>query len=575
MVEKPEREKPLIVMCLLACAVGVIAGVGAWVFRGLIGLFHNIFFLGQISFVYDANAHTLQNPWGIFIILAPVIGAVLVAWLVGTFAPEAKGHGVPEVMDAIYYNGAKIRPVVAVVKSLASALCIGSGGSVGREGPIVQIGSAFGSTLGQILGLPARQTVVLVASGAGAGIAATFNAPLGGVIFAIELLLASVNARTVLPLTLATAIATHIGRALLGVTPSFDFPPLQVEQFMLFSPFYLMLFVPFGALLGLLGVAFVKGIYWAEDKFEAMPGNYYTRHMLGMLVVGVIIYLLRWRTSYYYVEGVGYATIMDLLRGVLTDPWFLSLLLALKLLTTCLTLGSGGSGGVFSPALFLGAVFGAIFGQICHGLFPAITFEHSAFIIAGMAAMVGSTTGAVVTAAVMLMEMTGENSVVLPIIIATATAYGVRIYCSPASIYTLKLLRRGHPVPEGLQSALLVAYQSRHVQSANFRILEGTEILSAFNGITVVVENDEISGLIGPIDEEEYRNVEARRVDIESYLLVEENMPLVEVIREMNRKGIHYAVVTPKRGSRKAADVVGVMTESELASALYKAAELL
>lgn len=575
MVEKTEQEKPLIFMCLLACAVGVIAGCGAWVFRRLIGLFHDLFFLGHISFAYDANVHTLQDPWGALVIFAPVIGAVLVAWLVSTFAPEAKGHGVPEVMDAIYYNRARIRPVVAVVKSLASAVCIGSGGSVGREGPIVQIGSAFGSTLGQILRLPARQTAVLVACGAGAGIAATFNAPLGGVIFAIELLMASVNARTVLPLTLATAIATHIGRALLGVNPSFDFPPLQVEQFMLFSPFYLMLFVPFGGLLGLLGVAFVQGIYWAEDKFEAMPGNYYTRHMLGMLVVGIIIYVLRWRTGYYYVEGVGYATIMDLLRGILTDPWFLLLLLALKLLATCLTLGSGGSGGVFSPALFLGAVLGAIFFQVCHAAFPLVSLEGSAFIIAGMAAMVGSTTGAVITAAVMLMEMTGENSVVLPIIITTATAYGVRIFLSPASIYTLKLLRRGHPVPEGLQSALLVAYQSKHVQSANFRIMEGTEILSAYNGVTVVVEQDEVTGLIGPVDEEEYRDVEARRVDIERYLMVEESMPLVEIIREMSSKDIHYAVVTKNPGSKKAEDVVGVMTESELAVAIYKAAELL
>ena len=140
MVEKTEQEKPLIFMCLLACAVGVIAGCGAWVFRRLIGLFHDLFFLGHISFAYDANVHTLQDPWGALVIFAPVIGAVLVAWLVSTFAPEAKGHGVPEVMDAIYYNRARIRPVVAVVKSLASAVCIGSGGSVGREGPIVQIG---------------------------------------------------------------------------------------------------------------------------------------------------------------------------------------------------------------------------------------------------------------------------------------------------------------------------------------------------------------------------------------------------------------------------------------------------
>ena len=189
-------------MCAYALAIGVIAGVGAWGFRMLIGLFHNVLFLGQFSFVYDANAHTPLSPWGAGIILVPVIGALIVTWMVENFAPEAKGHGVPEVMDAIHYNQGNIRPVVAIVKSVASALCIGSGGSVGREGPIIQIGSAFGSTLGQIAKIPVNQRITLIAAGAGAGIAATFNAPLGGLVFAIELLLVSINVRTLLPVGL-------------------------------------------------------------------------------------------------------------------------------------------------------------------------------------------------------------------------------------------------------------------------------------------------------------------------------------------------------------------------------------
>ena len=170
-------------MCLLSFAVGIIAGVGAWAFRMLIGLVHNILFLGQFQCTYDANIHTPMSPWGPWVILVPVIGALMVAWLVKTFAPEAKGHGVPEVMDAIYYHDSKIRPVVGLVKAVASAICIGSGGSVGREGPIIQIGASFGSTLGQMLRLPARQIVTLIAAGAAGGIAATFNAPLGGLAF--------------------------------------------------------------------------------------------------------------------------------------------------------------------------------------------------------------------------------------------------------------------------------------------------------------------------------------------------------------------------------------------------------
>ncbi len=190
--------RSLALMMVLAFATGVIAGVGAWGFRMLIGLVHNVLFLGEAVFTYDANVHTPASPWGWAVVFVPVVGAVVVAWLVKNFAPEAKGHGVPEVMDAIYYNEGRIRPRVAIIKSLASAISIGSGGSVGREGPIVQIGSAFGSTLGQIIPMRTQDRVTLIAAGAGAGIAATFNAPLGGVVFAIELLLVSTTARNLL-----------------------------------------------------------------------------------------------------------------------------------------------------------------------------------------------------------------------------------------------------------------------------------------------------------------------------------------------------------------------------------------
>ncbi|HQZ68167.1 MAG TPA: chloride channel protein, partial [Planctomycetaceae bacterium] len=278
----PDRPQNLVVMCVLAMAVGTIGGIGAWLFRLLIGLLHNVFFLGQVELAYDANVHSATNPWGVGIIVVPVIGGLAVVWLVKSFAPEAKGHGVPEVMDAIHYQGGRIRPVVAVVKSLASAICIGSGGSVGREGPIIQIGSAFGSTLGQIVRLPARQRITLIAAGAGAGIAATFNAPLGGILFAIELLLISVNVQNLLPVALATVTANYIGRALLGTHPAFDLAALRVTDFHLTSPWLLILFIPFGMLMGLVAVGFIKGIYWAEERFDAVSENEYLRHILGM-----------------------------------------------------------------------------------------------------------------------------------------------------------------------------------------------------------------------------------------------------------------------------------------------------
>ena len=240
--------------------------------------------------------YTPLSPWGVGVVLVPVAGALVVAWLVKNFAPEAKGHGVPEVMDAIYYNQGHIRSRVAVIKSLASAVSIGSGGSVRREGPIVQIGSAFGSTLGLLIPMRTSDRVTLIAAGAGAGIAATFNAPLGGIVFALELLLVSINARNLLLVTTATVVATRISHLLLGTDPSFYIPALETPDFQLTQPWGLIVFFILGAAMGLVSVAFIRGLYWMEDLFEAMPGNYYTRHALGMLCVGVMMFLLapRW-----------------------------------------------------------------------------------------------------------------------------------------------------------------------------------------------------------------------------------------------------------------------------------------
>ena len=199
-------------LSVLAFAVGIVTGLGAVAFRDLIGFVHNLLFLGQFAFRYDANLFTPPSPWGPFVLLVPVIGAMGVTFLVTKFAPEARGHGVPEVMDAIYYKSGIIRPIVALVKSLASAIAIGSGAAVGREGPIMQIGSALGSTLGQIIRMLPGQRITLVAAGAGAGIAATFNTPIGGVMFAVELMMPEVSVQTFLPVAIATGTATFVGR---------------------------------------------------------------------------------------------------------------------------------------------------------------------------------------------------------------------------------------------------------------------------------------------------------------------------------------------------------------------------
>jgi CIC family chloride channel protein len=439
----------------LSLATGCVAGLGAIVFRAMIGLIHNLAFFGRLSFAYDANLHTNPSPLGMAIILVPVAGALGVAWLVKSFAPEAKGHGVPEVIHAIYYNHGRIRPVVAIVKSMASALSIGSGGSVGREGPIIQIGAAFGSTLAQWTGLPEWQRTTLIAGGAGGGIAATFNTPLGGLLFAVELIMTEISARTLVPLVLAVVTAIVIGRLYFGDHPSFLIPPLELQVHQDFSPEALLAYLVLGVLLGLGSLVMIRAIYGFEDLFERMPGNYYSRHYLGMALVGLLMYGLQVRFGHYYVQGVGYATIQDILDGVLRDPGLLLLLLAAKLLATSLTLGSGASGGVFSPSLFLGACLGAGYAYLAQGLVPALPLDPVISAVIAMGGMVAGGTGAALTAMVMIMEMTREYYTVLPLMVVVGTAYGVRRLLMQDSIYSMKLSRRDQPVPQSLHTAIL------------------------------------------------------------------------------------------------------------------------
>src|ERR1700739_511189 len=270
MTSESDLRPPIGLFCLslIAIFVGIVTGFGAIACRVLRGFIHNLLFLGRFSFVYDANAYTPPSPWGTFVILVPVLGAIVVTLLVTKFAPEARGHGVPEVMDAVYYAEGRIRPIVAAVKSLASAVAIGSGSAVGREGPIIQIGASLGSTIGQIIPLAAWQRITLVAAGAGAGIAATFNTPIGGVMFAIELMMPEVSVRTFLPVALATGTATYIGRLYFGLEPAFRLPGLAPMSLHPTSFGALLLFALLGVVIGLAATGFIKGLHRAEMLFD-------------------------------------------------------------------------------------------------------------------------------------------------------------------------------------------------------------------------------------------------------------------------------------------------------------------
>jgi CIC family chloride channel protein len=465
-----QRSVNLFIFSLIAIMVGSITGFGAILFRDLIALVHNLFFSGHLSTAYDANIYTAASPWGALVVLAPVIGGMGVVFLVRTFAPEARGHGVPEVMDAIFYNEGRIRPVVALVKSLASALAIGSGSAVGREGPIIQIGASLGSSLGGLLRLEAWQRITLVAAGAGAGIAATFNTPIGGVIFAIELMMPEVSTRTFLPVALATGTATFIGRIFFGPRPAFNVPAVGTLSDHPSGVIMLLLYAMLGVVAGLGATGFIRGLHLAEAKMERLK-NPYLRHAVGMTAVGTMMYAFLRFSGHYQIDGVGYATIQDILLGGLDAMPFLALLFAAKLAATSLSLGSGSSGGIFSPSLFMGAALGGAFGALAHLALPSMEISVPAFAMVGMAAMVGGGTGAAMTAVTMIFEMTLDYGIVVPMIVAVAISIGCRRLLSRENIYTIKLAARRHFIPKALHANMFLVRRAREVMDKDMQVM--------------------------------------------------------------------------------------------------------
>jgi len=584
--KKPVRHTRL---WLLAVLVGIVAGFGAVVFRRLIGFFHNLLILGHFSFYYDANVHTPSSPWGPWVILVPVVGAFGVAFLVKNFAMEARGHGVPEVMEAIYYHKGVIRPVVALIKSLASALSIGSGGSVGREGPIVQIGSSFGSTLGQVLHLPSWERITLIAAGAGGGIAATFNTPVGGVLFAAELMLHEVSVWTLVPVVISTATATYIGRLFLGANPSFVIPAFQTPYFHPANPLVLPTYVGLGILMGLISTVFIRSIYGFEDFFDKrVPGNYYTRHLTGMLGVGVLMYLMEIGWGHYYIEGVGYATVQDVLTGTLSSVLLLLLLFVLKIVVTSLTLGSGGSGGIFSPSLFLGATFGGVYGVLLKQAFPTLPISPPTFAVVGMAGVVGGATGAAITAIVMIFEMTLDYNVILPMTITVAISYGVRKFLCKESIYTLKLARRGRHTPEALQANFHLLRLARDLMEKRLLTVPASaslpslaEVLSRadLHSFVLVEDQGKLLGVIEPdrvnqLLQLRVTNVSAGQVANDRFEVVTEGTTVFELFSKCAADSVNLFLVTSQKLPLSAHDVKGVISKERITDSIAESLHL-
>ena len=551
----------------IAALIGFISGIVAWLFRLLIGLIHNIAFLGEFSTNYNANVHTPESVWGIGIILAPVLGGIVVVWLVKNFAPEAKGHGVPEVISAIYYKAGNIDGKVSLIKALASSITIGTGGSLGREGPIVQICSSFSSALGKLFKLTSSQRILLISCGASGGIAATFNAPLAGILFAIELLMVSINSQTILAVAMSTVIAAHIGRLLIGPDPAFVLDSLNAFSTVADNPLTLMMFLPFGALMALFAILFIKSIYWFEDAFNKIPVNDYVRHIIGTLLLGTLMYGMFRLSGHYYIQGVGYAAISSILVQAVSDPLFMLLLFFTKLLATGLTIGSGGSGGVFSPTLFLGASIGGAIGHGLNFVFPELAIDPVVLSIVGMASMVSAATSAPLTATLITYEMTRDYNAILPIMLSVSVAYAVRRTLMTSDIYTLKLLRRGEVIPEGLVIDLQSSIKASDVLTGNYRVVSKGMAFSPFDGVSLVSENESIVGFVRPFTYNIDVDILVDDLIQTNFITAKPDATLQSLMHGLKTQNANYAVIT-HTGTNQVSQIAGIVTEHDIAVAM-------
>ncbi len=400
--------------------------------------------------------------------------------------------------------------------------------------------------------------------------------------FAIELMLPEVSVETFLPVAIATGAATFVGRWFFGDAPAFNVPHLAAMSTDAGAIGVLVLFAVLGALTGAAAAGFIRGLHLVEDLFDRI-GPRYLRHMLGMLAVGVLMYVLFLTFGQYYVDGVGYATIQAILSGHASVFWLLGLLCVCKAVATSLSLGSGSSGGIFSPSLFMGATLGAGFAAALNALVPALQLSVPAFAMVGMGAMVGGGTGAVMTAVAMIFEMTLDYDIVMPMIVAVAMSIGVRRVLSRENIYTIKLVRRGRVIPKARHANMFLVRAAKDVMDADVQVLPATASFDDYLRQpehagrlrhVVVIKDGRIYGVIR-VNTGIRRGLEGAQTGVtlgdvasRNFTVVGEEEVAADVIRRMWRRNAMMAVVVRGRGVPRAGDVAGVITKEHVADSV-------
>ena len=572
-------------MNLLAALTGTCAAVLTWVFismsKGIQGIFYGDSFI-QNSLIGS------ESEWKIIFI--PALGGLVAGLIIEYWSKDAKGVGVPLVMEAVTFKQARLSAKKAIAKCFAAAACIGTGMSLGRVGPMVVISSTVGSEIGQRTGKTVDETRTLVGCGAASAITAAFNAPLGGVLFAIELILAELRTRSFIPIVVAAVIATTVGRGLTGDVAAFDSIPKYPVGDATEYPLYIVL----GIVTGLAAAAFIKLLNWVEtniEKVDIIPVP--LRTCLGGLCVGLIA------LSFPHILGNGFDVTSDLISldydeegnmamgnsfpvnldmasGITSLLIFVISIMLLKIIATSISIGSGGSGGIFTPSLFIGAALGAALGLVLNDI--GMVDHPGAFALVGMAAFVASTTRATLTAIVLLFEMTATYEIILPLMLSCVVADAVCYVVSKHSCYTAKLARRGINIDLGAEQDLMRMIKVEDVMTEDvmtitperplelaLQIIEDTGHMS----LPVVNDKGELDGIITWADLHVATLRHERHLTVGDYCVTDlititpkEN--LAQALDSLGYREISHLPVVDKTNRKK---LVGIITKGDIVKA--------
>jgi len=559
------EQTPNTFVITMAIAIGILCGLGAAGFRYLTFFFQHLFY-GDFSNYLERIA---EIPW-YYKIAVPVIGGLLIAPII-RFSKSIKGHGVPEVMESVATKGGRLPPWTFLLKAGASAICIWSGGSVGQEGPIVMVGSSIGSAIGQGFRVSRHRMRTFVACGAAGGIAATFNAPIAGVIFAIEIIMGECAGERFTPIVFSSVIATAISHWLVGDMPSFIVPAYEFK-----SIFELVNYFVLGLVCAVVAVTYTNFLYKTEDFFDRLSIPPFLKPALGGLGIGLLV------LTYPEVSGVGYETVSSLVSGTQFTGFILFSLIFVKIAATSISLGSGGSGGIFSPSLVIGATTGGALGYLFQYFFPEMTAPVGAYAVVGMGALVAGTTHGPLTAIIIIFEMTHSFAIIPPLMIACIMSTLVARLIQKDSIYTMKLSRKGITLEQGKEQNVLKSLRVREIIRTDFvavpeqtplpRLLNLIEESAYFNFPVIDKHNDNLVGIVSLgeirklLREEAYLRhlIVARDISDPNVITTHPDENLSEVAVKFSRLDIEELPVVASKDSRK---VVGVVTRKDVIDA--------